>query len=165
MEVLWSNLSLCLCIHIFHIYWLGIEFKYCSFYMAARIEWSLWWLTMGWIVWGSNACGCKISCAVHTSPEAHPSSPTMDTGSVFGVKWPEHDADHPFLLVPGFEWVGSTSPSPLCACIAMSLGDLYLCPVIYICCPFFFFLTSSSRLEGWHFYQLYVDPKPCHLEL
>jgi len=149
-EVLWTSLSLCFCIHhIFHMYWLGIEFKYCSFYLPARIVWSFWRLTMGWTVRVWNACGCKISCAVQTSPEAHPSS-TMDTGYLLGVKWPEHGTDHPFLLMPDFEWVGCILPSPLCACIGLSLGDLHLSLnlAIYICFFFFFFFFNQFGLFG-----------------
>jgi len=36
-----------------------------------------------------------FSTPFHTSPEAHPTSCTVGTGSFLGVNWLGHSADHP----------------------------------------------------------------------
>jgi hypothetical protein len=42
----------------------------------------------------------EFSAHVQTSPEAHPTSYTMGTGSLLGVKWLGHGIDHPPSSTP-----------------------------------------------------------------
>ena len=67
----------------------------------------------------------EIFRAVQTGLEVHFASCTMGIRSFTGEKRPERGFDHLFL-VPGCEWVGVTTPPPLCACIGMSWNGLYL---------------------------------------
>ena len=51
---------------------------------------------MGLTVQASNpGGGVRFSAPFQTGPEAHPTSYTMGTGSVPGVKRPERGVDHP----------------------------------------------------------------------
>jgi len=38
--------------------------------------------------------GARFCAPIQTSPEAHPASYTIGTGSFLGVKWPGHGVDH-----------------------------------------------------------------------
>jgi hypothetical protein len=51
-----------------------------------RVAQSVWRLTTGWTVRGSNPGGARFSTPVQTSPGAHLASCTMGTGSFPGVK-------------------------------------------------------------------------------
>jgi len=53
---------------------------------------------MWWVVHGSNPGEGEFSTPLQSSPVTHPASYTMGTGSFPGVKWPEHDVDHPSHL-------------------------------------------------------------------
>jgi hypothetical protein len=56
---------------------------------------SVYWLAMGWTVWGLNPGGARFSAPIQTGPGAHPASYTMGTGSYPGVKRPGRGIDHP----------------------------------------------------------------------
>jgi hypothetical protein len=60
-----------------------------------RVAQSVYWLTTGWTVWGSNPGGARFFAHVQTDPGAHPASCTMGIGSFPGVKRPRRGADHP----------------------------------------------------------------------
>jgi hypothetical protein len=54
----------------------------------------------------------------------------MGSGSFPRIKQRKRGADHPPLRVPGCDWVGPVPLPPLCDCIGMSWGDLYLTPTL-----------------------------------
>ena len=62
----------------------------------ATIAQSVQRLPTGWTARGSNpGGGARFSAPVQNSPEAHPASYTMGTGSFLGVKQSERGVDHP----------------------------------------------------------------------
>jgi len=74
--------------------------------------------------------GARFSAPIQTSPEAHPASYTMGTGSFLGVKRPGHGADHP----------------PPSSAEVKERVELYLFPPLGLC----------SLFQGEHYLYLYI---------
>ena len=60
--------------------------KHIILILVGRVAQSVYRLTTGWTVRGSNPGGARFSAPVQTGPGAHPASCTMCTGSFPGVK-------------------------------------------------------------------------------
>ena len=67
-----------------------------------------------------------LSVLSRPPPKTNTVSCTMGTGPFPRVKQRKGDANQPPLIVLGFDWVGAVPLPPLCDCIGMSWGDLYL---------------------------------------
>ena len=67
-----------------------------------------------------------LSVLSRPAPKNNTVSCTMGSGPFPKIKQRKRDADHPPLLVLGCDWVGAVLLPPLCDCIRMSWGDLYL---------------------------------------
>ena len=70
------------------------------FWLWAGIAQSVYRLTTGRTVRGSNRGGMRYSARVQTEPGAHPTSSTMGTGSFPVVKRPGRGVDHLPLSSP-----------------------------------------------------------------
>jgi hypothetical protein len=69
----------------------------------------------------------RFSVPIQTGPEVQPASHTMRTGLFSVVKRPGRGAEKNLFPSPCSEGIGVVPPPPLlCACISMSLVDLYI---------------------------------------
>jgi len=75
--------------------WRGVYFTLSLNALCAAIAQSVQRLATGWTVPGSNPCAGDVFRNRQTGPGAHPTTPTMGTGSVPKVKRPGRDVDHP----------------------------------------------------------------------
>ena len=64
------------------------------YFLRPGIAQSVQRLTTGWTVRGSNPGGARFSAPAQTGPGAYPTSYTMGTGSLPGVKRPGRGVDH-----------------------------------------------------------------------
>jgi hypothetical protein len=78
-----------------------LRFFHCKMHYnwVGQVAQSVYRMTTGWRVRGSNPCGARFS-AVQTGPGTHPASCTMGTGSFPGVKcgWGVLLTIHPLLM-------------------------------------------------------------------
>jgi hypothetical protein len=88
-----------------------------------------------------SRCGARFSAPVQTSPEAHPASYTMGTGSFPGVKRPGRGVDHSCHLAPRLKKEYSYTSTPPLGLRGLLEGELYLFTLLYVYICLFVFLA------------------------
>ena len=95
--------------------------------ILGRVAQSVYRLTTGWTVRGSNPGGEEIFRHVQTGPGAHPASCTMNTGSFPGVNCGRGVLLTTHPLLPPRSWKSTAIPLPtLWATTGSVTGLLYL---------------------------------------